>query len=1022
MKLKPLIYSMMLLVGAGSLTGCLNSSSNNTEKSQDQQQNQSLSYAISLSGAIGKAVINAETQDGVAITQTQLTDENGRVTLSLPQAYQNTPFVIRMQGGYISETGHDLSGIELRFPVENAASAASIDLTSIFFKDYTDNNWHSGYVLASLLHVLKVTSNPVEQLIQAVTDDDLLAAIASLKANYFNKPNIFSQLELVEKLASLNDKTPDNIKKTALKLGLQYYLEERLSEPVLSDEQAINLTKLAQSILVANNGRTLQPESPALLNLARALASQGVLTLDALDDASYTPDISTFNIPALASTRLVDPVQPLASSELLGMDEVKRRAYFLSTPLSPYNMLNAWTADVLDDSLLDEAQRAIAVGLASGGLIDEAIQIVNSRLYKPTHKAQALRRVGNVIGQQDEKPKAIELLDAALEIYTNDLRGTKGIANLDADDASFYQTLFSNYLALGEQDKADAALATLNEFKQQYGNQPYDTPWGRILTGTWRIAQAAVEEAEQKGLTPEAVQQAKYSVDLHKEFTDLTGVWNDANGNPRDRTCYSVKTMNVERNANFYARLGLEEQTKAGIAEFERLARESCNYISHGANLRNIASAYAAFNLSADYRDFVESLSFTFDPNASRAAENKQRALSTITFAEQVDTIINAPTTENVIAAIAAVAPDSESDLNKRLEQLTYLGQNKLTAYLGLSLIRAEQPIAARQVLDAAWELAVSDDYLATYKNDPVRLIHWGCSKVADLYYDLGDLDTAQSKMQTCAIKVEAKLTDQTTSEKTATRMHLANGFQRLNKYEEALEQAEAHYALSSLRDSTSDKISHKHGSAKLFNSIERADRSLVALNSALLDINGLSASTDVERKAKIEAFRAQSNGRHDVIQSLRSLPNVAQLSGADRSTINQQRVKMKEVVDVAMSIVKQLTNPTDLANAAHLQQQELFKAGYLDDAYNIARSHSQEAVRIEALKRLATSVLLGQYDAFPSTDVARFDFDGDGQPDFFSPLATLEQIQASGLTLDDDIDGDGVFDTQDTTPYSPNI
>ena len=60
-------------------------------------------------------------------------------------------------------------------------------------------------------------------------------------------------------------------------------------------------------------------------------------------------------------------------------------------------------------------------------------------------------------------------------------------------------------------------------------------------------------------------------------------------------------------------------------------------------------------------------------------------------------------------------------------------------------------------------------------------------------------------------------------------------------------------------------------------------------------------------------------------------------------------------------------------------------------------------------------------YDDFPDSDVATFDLDKDGKPDFFSPDATDEEIADSGLELDDDIDGDGILDIEDTTPFYAN-
>jgi hypothetical protein len=53
----------------------------------------------------------------------------------------------------------------------------------------------------------------------------------------------------------------------------------------------------------------------------------------------------------------------------------------------------------------------------------------------------------------------------------------------------------------------------------------------------------------------------------------------------------------------------------------------------------------------------------------------------------------------------------------------------------------------------------------------------------------------------------------------------------------------------------------------------------------------------------------------------------------------------------------------------------------------------------------------------FPGTTVANVDTDHDGLPNFFLLSATAEQIQASGLTADNDADNDGISDADDLNP-----
>jgi hypothetical protein len=70
---------------------------------------------------------------------------------------------------------------------------------------------------------------------------------------------------------------------------------------------------------------------------------------------------------------------------------------------------------------------------------------------------------------------------------------------------------------------------------------------------------------------------------------------------------------------------------------------------------------------------------------------------------------------------------------------------------------------------------------------------------------------------------------------------------------------------------------------------------------------------------------------------------------------------------------------------------------------------------------KLSLNADLAEYyanlDDFPSTNVAAVDTDHDGLPNFFMTDVTNEAIAASGLTLDEDSDNDGIVDIKDDTP-----
>ena len=90
-----------------------------------------------------------------------------------------------------------------------------------------------------------------------------------------------------------------------------------------------------------------------------------------------------------------------------------------------------------------------------------------------------------------------------------------------------------------------------------------------------------------------------------------------------------------------------------------------------------------------------------------------------------------------------------------------------------------------------------------------------------------------------------------------------------------------------------------------------------------------------------------------------------------------------------------------------------------IDKGNSIAeRNYTSSADIFAIAQEMAASVL---DSTSIDSDIAFVDTDRDGKPDFFLPNATPEQITASGLTLDDDIDGDGIKDDTDLLPYVAN-
>ena len=93
-----------------------------------------------------------------------------------------------------------------------------------------------------------------------------------------------------------------------------------------------------------------------------------------------------------------------------------------------------------------------------------------------------------------------------------------------------------------------------------------------------------------------------------------------------------------------------------------------------------------------------------------------------------------------------------------------------------------------------------------------------------------------------------------------------------------------------------------------------------------------------------------------------------------------------------------------------------LASAQFFDDAERLAQEADYTTSRNARLALVAKGY--ASYGDYPDSTVVRFDFDKDGLPDFFSPASTQQERDALAVSLDDDIDGDGIANASDATPY----
>ena len=91
-----------------------------------------------------------------------------------------------------------------------------------------------------------------------------------------------------------------------------------------------------------------------------------------------------------------------------------------------------------------------------------------------------------------------------------------------------------------------------------------------------------------------------------------------------------------------------------------------------------------------------------------------------------------------------------------------------------------------------------------------------------------------------------------------------------------------------------------------------------------------------------------------------------------------------------------------------------------VETGYEKALEFGSDTTNRNSLIKELVTIVTSKND-FEDSEYATVDTDKDGNPDFFYPWVTAEDISQSGLTLDDDIDSDGINDNEDTLPYVVN-
>ncbi|WP_238616121.1 hypothetical protein [Ectothiorhodospira shaposhnikovii] len=844
---------------------------------------------------------------------------------------------------------------------------------------------------------------------------DRLEAVAERADHLLSLDSAASAQEMIRALALQN-----------LGHGLTRFFEIA-GQPIHGD----HLNRLSDALWEGMGERGVPAEGPALLNIIRYVFQVHEMPDDLSDPAAELPlnDIRhDVILRDLAALRVIDHTIPLAGGETLGMDNDARAAYFFRSDLSPTYLSERLFDGVLDDGVLDPMFRANAYNLAAAGLLDEAELTLRAAIFQPTERAMAQRQVAQALSGANNLETARVYWNASRQTYETALREGKGISNLDGDDAAFFQSLNSDLLTAGFREDADVALLAVREFIESQRGQPYTTAYGRIMVSLRDGASAAVDEAEATGLSGRAFNDALNAVDFFREATLGAG------RQPLAGRCEAMKTLMVTAYADFYRRLGSTTGMRQAIDDFRNLATTDCN-LTYGATMSpRMAPIHGELGDIQTYLAWIEE--HVRPINESNADSARDNAV----LYQALDRALGG----DVEGAINQVVAQADT-VQAAITQLTQVGtgaNDVATPHLAVLLWRQGALDEARQVMDAAWELAMSErfvDELTGQLTSARNFLDQGCRKTALILGRMDQQALASERMRSCRRHVDSVLHDagMTTDDLLWVAGSLAAAYQQLDMAGDA-ELIDRLHALGSVLSNPVARIRNLMEVALLRSSGGDPEAALSALDEAVEMLTQVATSSSdqaaINQALDLVAFIRTGQRRDSLMESYVRVAGdlrqtITRTGWADETQRHQvamarERARMLASGDDALpgtwpgslAMIDVLFAANDRTTQINSVVNWLASARQYETARMVAMGIETAPERHRQLLNIANGISTA--DDFPGTALARFDFDGDGRPDFFSPGSSAADRAASPLSLDDDIDGDGIPDTQDRTPY----
>lgn len=867
---------------------------------------------------------------------------------------------------------------------------------------------------------------------QSITNiDDYLKNISSQEEERLNKE--------IEVLSSINTEflNADGLKNELIKQSmvgaLTYELEKIFKEETTgfqyTDAENTNFLYITNQIIDSlKTDSGYQPvtkyhlrKALSDLEILPSFESNGTLKSEIKNTLNSTKkdfqDYYTSKKVDVSGVKGITIYNSATTKQILGNDNAKRVEYYTYSDKSHIGKALSILDGVYDDLVLNPSYVQIAKGLADLGYSNDAIDVLNQNIYGLYEKISGQIAVAAIFNEQSKNSEAKILLEQAI-LNLKEYITKKGAAYLDSDDTWMILDLYASNFAVGADEKAQEVINYFNNEVIDKIQTNQSTAYGRVAVVFRNMIQQYLDKGEVEKARALFLQSAdfvlKTQVDETNPNSTISNILSIAHPGAILKEKAKVEELLARINA-IDTQFGthFNALTSSGVA-YQK------GYAVNGASIGGIKALLGEVD---DMLNIFENKKFKYYYNTTSTKE--QDASTSVLDGGILAALFIKGTEESKQKAIDLLY---EYRPFKDYEVAPYNLGNQIYRYyapreISVKLDPARQLKAYdKELMVDFYERLVSDMESRPWAlNDSsiqkyVLNKDYGLPIIIEHYHAVGDF-AKRDNMLSKAINIAKNMT---------------NEINKLSAYQAIIS------TVDTLKlPKTSDITSLVTGLGSLVENVKLDNTSKDYYNE-LQSVIGLSKY--------IASYQNLDDAKALIKKAISSLPvNVA----GDKTVVeNRMKYAIGKYDDAQKaeffntSIVSALivTKSYDEAEALIDEiSQNISTLGDSLDAYtnyrNVVRAYAAinniEKVnlttqKIKTLKERNQSILwsvkyLSNFDAFPYTNVAFVDTDMDGKPDFFALTATPEDIEKSGLILDDDIDGDGILDTIDELPYFKN-